>query len=346
MRAAPTPASDVSHESDSLIEPGANLPESEHLPADGLPHGRSFSDGSKVKREGKREGKGEVSTVKAADDAEGSGSAGVFDAAIEAIVFSAERAVGAGKIAEALTQAAVVEGRADGSLAVIDEQGVRSAIARLNDEYAKTGRAFGIESVAGGYRVMTRAEYAPAVAAFHGARASATLSRPAMETLAIVAYKQPVTRAQLEAVRGVSCGEVLRSLIDRKLITITGRAEELGRPMLYGTTKRFLEVFGLASLKELPDVDEFRRRAAEAQAMAEAQESEQVRQRQDQRADSFAEPKDQAIGLDDPDEGGAIGDGGSVVESYSGSGETSERVVGTEEADEGEDGGNSRVSLA
>lgn len=195
-----------------------------------------------------------------------------LDAAIEAVVFSAERAVGASKIAEALTQAAVVEGKAEGSVAVIDEQGVRSSIARLNAEYARTGRAFTIESVAGGYRVMTRPEYASAVAAFHGARASGTLSRPAMETLAIVAYKQPVTRAQLEAVRGVSCGEVLRSLIDRKLLTITGRAEELGRPMLYGTTKRFLEVFGLASLKELPDVDEFRRRAAEAQAMAEAAE--------------------------------------------------------------------------
>ena len=78
------------------------------------------------------------------------------------------------------------------------------------------------------------------------------LSRAAIETLAIIAYRQPVTRAELEAIRGVACGEVLKSLVERRLVTITGRAEELGRPMLYGTTRQFLDHFGLATLKDLP----------------------------------------------------------------------------------------------
>jgi segregation and condensation protein B len=80
------------------------------------------------------------------------------------------------------------------------------------------------------------------------------LSRAGLESLAIIAYRQPVTRAQLEAIRGVACGEVLRTLMDRRLITIKGRAEELGRPLLYATTKEFLDAFGLSSIKDLPSV--------------------------------------------------------------------------------------------
>ena len=81
------------------------------------------------------------------------------------------------------------------------------------------------------------------------------LSRPAIETLAIIAYKQPITRAKLEAIRGVGCGEVLKSLLERRLIAVTGRAEELGRPMLYGTTRQFLDAFGIRSVKDLPSVE-------------------------------------------------------------------------------------------
>jgi segregation and condensation protein B len=103
---------------------------------------------------------------------------------------------------------------------------------------------------------MTLPAMAPVLAAFHKARASNRLSRAAVETLAIIAYKQPLTRAHLESIRGVACGEVLRSLLERRMITIKGRAEELGRPMLYGTTKEFLDAFGLASLKDLPSATE------------------------------------------------------------------------------------------
>jgi segregation and condensation protein B len=129
---------------------------------------------------------------------------------------------------------------------------IAQSVARLNDTYAATNRQFRIELVAGGYRLLTLPQHHALLARFHGLAAQTRLSKPAVETLAIIAYKQPVTRAQLEAIRGVACGEVLRSLLDRRLINIVGRAEELGRPMLYGTTRGFLELFGLASLKDLP----------------------------------------------------------------------------------------------
>lgn len=168
--------------------------------------------------------------------------------AIEAVLLTLDKPTSASRLAEALH----VE-TDDATGRTLIEQ----AIEDLNEQYARTGRSFRIEKIAGGYRLMTLAQFAPVVAAFHIARSKAKLSKPAIETLAIVAYKQPITRADLESIRGVSCGEVLRSLIDRRLITITGRAEELGRPMLYGTTKDFLDVFGLSSVKDLPPVTEF-----------------------------------------------------------------------------------------
>ncbi len=129
---------------------------------------------------------------------------------------------------------------------------IAQAVRDLNDHYDRTGRSFRIEMVAGGYRLVTRPEFAGVIAAFARSQQTPRLSRPALETLAIIAYRQPVTRAELEAIRGVSCGEVLKTLMERRLITIKGRAEEVGRPILYGTTQRFLEQFGLASLKDLP----------------------------------------------------------------------------------------------
>jgi segregation and condensation protein B len=143
----------------------------------------------------------------------------------------------------------------------IEEDGaghVASLVEGLNGAYERTGRAFRIESVAGGYRLMTLSEHADVLAAFHRARASSRLSRAGLETLAIIAYRQPITRAQLEGIRGVASGEVLKTLMDRRLVTIKGRAEELGRPMLYGTTREFLDAFGLASVKDLPSVGELR----------------------------------------------------------------------------------------
>lgn len=104
---------------------------------------------------------------------------------------------------------------------------------------------------------MARPEFGGVLASLHGMKEQQSLSRAALETLAIIAYRQPITRADLEAIRGVACGEVLRSILEKRLIDIVGRAEELGRPMLYGTTKRFLESFGLASIKDLPNHQDF-----------------------------------------------------------------------------------------
>ncbi len=166
--------------------------------------------------------------------------------AIEAVLLTLDKPVSPGKLAEGLG-VGVDEG---GSKAVLD------AIDSLNGEYEASDRAFRIEKVAGGVRIMTLPAFADALSSFHQARQSQRLSRPALETLAVVAYRQPMTRASLEAIRGVACGEVLRTLIERRMVTVTGRAEELGRPMLYGTTKQFLELFGLASLRDLPSVED------------------------------------------------------------------------------------------
>lgn len=169
-----------------------------------------------------------------------------IEAILEALVLCSDKALSAAKLAAACG---------------LEEKGagpaIKAAIDLLNEQYGASGRSFRIESVAGGYRAVALAAFAPHLAALHGVRESLSLSKAAVETLAIVAYRQPVTRAALESIRGVNCGEVLRSLLERRLVDISGRAEEPGRPMLYATTKRFLETFGLASLKDLPSHTDF-----------------------------------------------------------------------------------------
>jgi segregation and condensation protein B len=173
---------------------------------------------------------------------------------VEALLISVDRALSAQRIAEAVGLLPKSEGEeaASGKEVARAAKTVAAAISVLNDQYQATSRAFRIEELSAGYRVMTLPAYAATVAEFHKARQQTKLSRAAVESLAIIAYKQPITRAELESIRGVSCGEVLKSLLERRLITIRGRAEELGRPMLYGTTKQFLDTFGLASIKDLP----------------------------------------------------------------------------------------------
>ena len=129
---------------------------------------------------------------------------------------------------------------------------VRAAIDGLNDVYEQSARAFRIVKLAGGYQVMTLPEHGELLGRLRGERQLQRITPAALETLAIIAYRQPILRADLESIRGVACGEVLRGLLERRLVRITGRAEEIGRPMLYGTTKEFLQVFGLGSLKDLP----------------------------------------------------------------------------------------------
>lgn len=136
---------------------------------------------------------------------------------------------------------------------------VRQSIASLNEKYESCNNAFRIEQIAGGYQMLTLSSYNRWLKKMLRVRGDTKLSPAAMETLAIIAYKQPIIRADIEAIRGVAVGEVVRSLMYKGLVKIVGRAEVLGRPMLYGTTRKFLEVFGLNSLKDLPKAEELKR---------------------------------------------------------------------------------------
>ena len=138
----------------------------------------------------------------------------------------------------------------------------KDRINELNTEYQEQGRGFEIWEVAGGFQLRTRPEFAGYVQQLRKDR-PLRLSQAALESLAIVAYKQPLTRAEIEAVRGVDSGAILKSLLDRRLLRILGQREVPGRPLIYGTGKRFLEVFGLESLKELPSLRELEELARE-----------------------------------------------------------------------------------
>jgi segregation and condensation protein B len=132
----------------------------------------------------------------------------------------------------------------------------RGLVDELIARYEAEPRGLSIMEVGGGYRMVTRPELAPWLVRLARARTRVRLSRPALETLAIIAYKQPVTRADIEGIRGVSCGGVVANLMERSLIKITGKAKVLGAPFLYGTTPEFLEYLGLNSLKDLPSMEE------------------------------------------------------------------------------------------
>ncbi len=150
----------------------------------------------------------------------------------------------------------------DARLADIVEIGVkqvRQYIQNLNEKYKANNNAFRIEQIAGGYQMLTLSSYNHWLQKLLRVRSEGKLSSAALETLAIIAYKQPVMRADIEAIRGVAVGEIIRSLMSKGLVKIVGRAEVIGRPMLYGTTKKFLEIFGLNSLKDLPKAEELKK---------------------------------------------------------------------------------------
>lgn len=167
------------------------------------------------------------------------------ESVIEAILFASDEPLSAERLA-----------------AIADFNGgvkqVKKCIETLNQQYQQGSRAFRIEEIAGGFQMMTLPEYSGWLKTLLRERGDNKLSPAALETLAIIAYKQPVIRADVEAIRGVACGELIRSLMYKGLVKITGKAEILGRPLLYGTTRKFLEVFGLNDLKDLPKVEELK----------------------------------------------------------------------------------------
>ncbi len=135
---------------------------------------------------------------------------------------------------------------------LVDGTEARTLVGQLNQLYDQEKKAFRVENVAGGLQLLTRPVFADWLRKMHGVASQIILSTPALETLSVVAYRQPVLRADVEAIRGVGCGELLRQLMERDLVRIGGRSNELGRPYLYSTTKRFLQLFGLNSLEDLP----------------------------------------------------------------------------------------------
>ena len=138
----------------------------------------------------------------------------------------------------------------------LDPDAVVEAIESLRRDYESEGRAFQVYEIAGGYQLLTRPEYSPHLERFETVPKSTRLSGAALEVLAIIAYRQPIGRAEVEEIRGVGSSHVLRTLQELDLIDIVGRGEGLGRPLLYGTTQRFLDHFGFASLDDLPKPDE------------------------------------------------------------------------------------------
>ncbi len=164
---------------------------------------------------------------------------------IEAILFASD---------EPLTKARLVK-----IAEVSSSKPVTEAVKELNRKYRENNSSFRIERIAGGYQMMTLPVYNFWLKKMLKVKTDSKLSQAALETLAVVAYKQPVIRADVEAIRGVASGEIIRSLMYKGLVKIVGRAEVIGRPLLYGTTKKFLEVFGLNTLKDLPSVEELKK---------------------------------------------------------------------------------------
>jgi len=161
---------------------------------------------------------------------------------LEAILFAAD-----GPLTIAQIAVAVPDAPADEIISTLD---------RMREAYEAEGRGWRLEPVAGGWQLLSHPQMYPYVERFLEGRRRARLSRAALETLAVVSYRQPITRGELEDIRGVDCGAVLHTLIERDLVRISGRSPTIGRPLFYGTTERFLEHFGLGSLSDLPRLEE------------------------------------------------------------------------------------------
>src|SRR5262245_18664229 len=181
---------------------------------------------------------------------------------LEAILFSAQKPLSPKELRDVLASAAEhAEGDATArSLKKTKESELNAAVEQLAREHEQAGRSYRLVCVAGSWQFVTQPDYAPWLKALVGHKSRPPrLSQPALETLAIIAYRQPLTRAEIEQVRGVAVDGVMQTLLERELIEQVGRAEVIGRPMTYGTTARFLEYFGLRSLEEMPAADELRR---------------------------------------------------------------------------------------
>ncbi|MGD0746166.1 MAG: SMC-Scp complex subunit ScpB [Verrucomicrobiota bacterium] len=185
---------------------------------------------------------------------------------LESLLFSAQKPLSVKELREVLAAAAEAEG-ADAtaqSSAKIKESELTAALEQLAREHETAGRSYRLACVAGAWQFVTQPEFSPWLKALVGQKIRpARLSQPALETLAIIAYRQPITRAEVEQIRGVNVDGVMQTLMERGLVETAGRAEVVGRPPTYGTTPLFLEYFGLRGLGDLPAADELRKIAVE-----------------------------------------------------------------------------------
>jgi len=179
---------------------------------------------------------------------------------IEALLFSAQKPLSSRELLAAIKGAGHADELMPNEFAKTNEAGVAAALEQLKIEYIEQSRAFQLLEKAEGWQLASEPSYAPWVRQLFPAAKPARLTPPSLETLAIIAYRQPITRADVEAVRGVAVDGVLQSLMERGLVKIAGRAEVPGRPLLYETTQFFLEHFALHNLDELPNSEELRRR--------------------------------------------------------------------------------------
>ena len=161
---------------------------------------------------------------------------------VEALLFAVQEPISVRKISE------IIEGT--------EAKEIREVIQQLREEYDTHDRVFQIEEIANGFQLLSRPEYHEWISKIRKKSGESKLSQQALETLSIIAYKQPIIRADIEAIRGVQSGQMIRTLVEKNLVKITGRDEVLGRPLLYGTTTKFLDHFGLKSIKDLPKVED------------------------------------------------------------------------------------------
>jgi segregation and condensation protein B len=187
---------------------------------------------------------------------------------VEALLFSGQKPLTARELMSAIKGAGSSDELLPNEFARTTEAQVAAALEQLKIEYIEQGRAFQLVEKAEGWQLVSDPAYAPWVRQLFPAAKPARLTPPSLETLAIIAYRQPITRADVEAVRGVAVDGVLQSLMERGLVKIAGRAEVPGRPLLYETTQFFLEHFGLRDLDELPNAEELRTRYLPSAASA------------------------------------------------------------------------------
>lgn len=179
---------------------------------------------------------------------------------VEALLVSAQKPLSAKEIVEVIRRSGKAEDFSPNEFQNVREAEAAAALQQLKIEYVEQGRSFQLIEKADGWQLATDPKYAQWVRELFPAPKPARLTGPALETLAIIAYRQPISRADVEAVRGVTIDGVLQTLMERGLVKIAGRAEIPGRPLLYETTQFFLDHFGLRNLDELPNVEELRKR--------------------------------------------------------------------------------------